>query len=140
VRNRRLIENSALSAAVLAVALLALLYIYPLGQLAGIPDWLTGSLSPVLIGSVLHLTLSGNVLSGLLFENGFMRYTGTISYSMYLYHLPLLLLVNKYFTVTAAALPVYLLVLYLVSHLSFDRIEKPFILSRGKQSRKSVPL
>jgi peptidoglycan/LPS O-acetylase OafA/YrhL len=53
---------------------------------------------------------------------------GRVSYSMYLYHLPLLLLFNKYAPELAGfAFPLYFAFLVAVSALSFYLIERPFM-------------
>jgi peptidoglycan/LPS O-acetylase OafA/YrhL len=57
-----------------------------------------------------------------------LAFVGRISYSMYLYHLPLLLLFNKYApSLGWLAFPCYFTLLAGVSALSFRLIERPFM-------------
>lgn len=65
---------------------------------------------------------------------------GRISYSMYLYHLPLLLLFNRYAPASLGefAFPAYFAVVVGVSALSFRYVEQPFILGQDRRPRHRV--
>ena len=56
-------------------------------------------------------------------------FVGRVSYSMYLYHLPLLLLWNRFQVLDASGLsfPVYLLTLLAVASLSYQYVEAPYM-------------
>jgi peptidoglycan/LPS O-acetylase OafA/YrhL len=66
---------------------------------------------------------------------------GRISYSMYLYHLPALLLFNKYAPADLgiAAFPGYFVGIVAVSTLSFHYIERPFMQRVGKRVGELPP-
>lgn len=66
---------------------------------------------------------------------------GRISYSMYLYHLPALLLFNKYAPADLgiAAFPSYFVGIIAVSTLSFHYIERPFMQRVGRRVAKVPP-
>ena len=71
-----------------------------------------------------------------------LAFIGRVSYSMYLYHLPLLLLLNKYAPAALGGLafPCYLATVVGVAAISFRYVEQPFM--RGKHARlaeKRVP-
>jgi len=63
-----------------------------------------------------------------------LAFIGRISYSMYLYHLPLLYLFNKYAPATLGgfAFPCYFGVLLATSTTSFHFIERPFMRNSGR--------
>jgi peptidoglycan/LPS O-acetylase OafA/YrhL len=63
-----------------------------------------------------------------------LTYVGRVSYSMYLYHLPVLLLFNKYAPAALAGLtfPCYLTVMVAMSAASFQFIERPFMRSPNR--------
>ena len=58
-----------------------------------------------------------------------LAFIGRVSYSMYLYHLPVLLLFNKYVPAALGgfAFPCYFAVIIAISTLSFRYIELPFM-------------
>jgi peptidoglycan/LPS O-acetylase OafA/YrhL len=69
----------------------------------------------------------------LLIANKFFCYTGKISYSMYLYHFPLILILNELLPDTNGSfigISLFLLFLFSVSYVSYTYVEKPFMISR----------
>ena len=56
-------------------------------------------------------------------------FVGRVSYSGYLYHLPLLLLWNRFHILDASALsfPVFLLTLLAIASISYHYVEAPFM-------------
>lgn len=69
-----------------------------------------------------------------------LAFTGRVSYSMYLYHLPLVMLFNQIVppTLGALALPCYLGLLYLVSAASYRFVERPFMRASLTQARAAA--
>ncbi len=68
-------------------------------------------------------------------SNKFLSYTGTISYSMYLYHFPLLIIFNSLpssVTTRIISIFVYFIVLFIISHISYFYIELPFMSKKKK--------
>ena len=65
-----------------------------------------------------------------------LAFIGRVSYSMYLYHLPLLLLFNKYAPVELGGLafPCYFAIVVGVATISFRYVEQPFM--RSKHTRQ----
>jgi len=126
-RTRSPVRQVAWVAAVV-VALLVLYRIHrPGGQWLGEHTWI---LIPVTLGiAMLALVSSGSGIGRALLANGALLFTGRCSYSMYLYHVPLLLLWNRYAPrdLGAATLPLYLAALFAISWLSWRYVERRFI-------------
>ena len=71
---------------------------------------------------------------------GPLAFAGRISYSAYLYHVPLLLLWNAYARGVEAwiSLPAYLATLTLVSWTSWRYVEQPFLQAKQRSPRGEV--
>jgi peptidoglycan/LPS O-acetylase OafA/YrhL len=71
-----------------------------------------------------------------------LTYMGRISYSMYLYHLPLLLLFNKYAPAALAGLafPCYFAAVAAASTASFHFVEWPFMRGTKRMTFKPASL
>lgn len=124
----------------LAALSLALLYwLYAGGNaLLGECGWLI-SVAAMAV-AMLALVSRGLPLARPLLANAPLAFTGRVSYSMYLYHLPLLLLWNRYVpSGNWASLPAYLAALTAVAWLSYRFIERRFIVSRGNASQPRGP-
>jgi peptidoglycan/LPS O-acetylase OafA/YrhL len=68
-----------------------------------------------------------------------LAFIGRISYSMYLYHLPLLLLFDKYAPSLASfAFPSYFGLLFVVSASSFQLVERPFMRLSGRSISRTA--
>ena len=126
--------SGAESAAWIAGSLIALVVLYlihrPGGQWLGEHTWF---LIPVTLGVVmLALVSSGMPLARPLLANRPLLFTGRLSYSIYLYHVPLVLLWNRYGPRDAGALslPLYLAILFGVSWLSWRYVERRYLRER----------
>ena len=122
------------SAAWIAGAIVALVVLYlihrPGGQWLGEQTWF---LIPVALGVVmLALVSSGTPLARPFLANRPLLFTGRISYSIYLYHVPLLLLWNRYGPRDSGAvsLPLYLAILFVASWLSWRYVERRYLRER----------
>jgi peptidoglycan/LPS O-acetylase OafA/YrhL len=125
----------------LAVSILLGLY----AVLAGYAAWLgehAWILIPVAMATVIWAAVSRRPIWGSkLLGTAPLAFIGRISYSMYLYHLPLLLLFNNYAPPLAGfAFPSYFGLLLVLSTLSFYLIERPFMrVSRESRSTTVAP-
>jgi peptidoglycan/LPS O-acetylase OafA/YrhL len=114
----------------LALALLALALLYrihaPGGAFLGEFTWF---LIPVCLGAaMLALVSRGLPVSRILLANPPLAFVGRISYSVYLYHLPLLLLWNRFAAPLGwLSLPAFLALTLLVGWLSYHFVERPFL-------------
>jgi peptidoglycan/LPS O-acetylase OafA/YrhL len=120
----------------LLVAAFALLYcaLAVNGEMLGDMSWslLVLSLAMLMFWAVMRPgRLAMNVLG-----RGPLASVGRISYSAYLYHLPLLLIVNEYpFAPAWALIPIYFAGTMAISWLSWKYIELPFLHGIGSRSR-----
>ena len=121
--------------ALVAAACAALVILYrvhrPGGQWLGEHTWF---LIPVTLGVVmLALVSSGSAIGRALLANRPLLFTGRCSYSIYLYHVPLVLLWNRYAPrdLGMLTLPLYLAALFAISWVSWSFVERRFI-ARGK--------
>jgi peptidoglycan/LPS O-acetylase OafA/YrhL len=120
--------NSALLGLLAACALLGLYavlagYAAPVGE----HGWL---LIAILMATVLWAAVSKHPPWGArLLGFGLLTFIGRVSYSMYLYHLPVLLLFNKFAPPAFAwlAFPCYFTAMVIVATASFRWIEQPFM-------------
>lgn len=114
------------SGTLIGISLIGITFLFPVNQ------WGIGYESlAVVAGACLVIGSGSNRISACLLENRFAVFTGKISYSLYLWHLPILVTlkkVNDYGTISSV--PVLVAVgigsLLLLSLLSFYLIEKPF--------------
>jgi peptidoglycan/LPS O-acetylase OafA/YrhL len=107
------------------------------GRLLGALTWIV---APVCLAALLFWAVTTRAaLARQVLSRGPLAFLGRVSYSAYLYHLPLLLLWNAYArSVPAwASLPAYLALLLAISWLSWRFIEQPFL--RKVVPRKVVP-
>ncbi len=117
--------NNLLSLLGLALVLLSSVvinYSYFPGLIALIPC--VGAALIILSGEKNHQTFVGKLLSG-----GFFVFIGKISYSLYLWHLPLLTIYKKYKGVSQLSLTenlILIAILVIISVLSWKFIELPF--------------
>ena len=97
--------------------------------IAGEQTWIVTTLA---LGTLLLASAFGGPVSRALLDRGPLAFVGRVSYSAYLYHLPLLLLWNAHSPLqgTAASLPAYLALILLAAWISWRFIEQPF-LKRG---------
>lgn len=93
----------------------------------------TWTLIPLSMGMVmLAVVSSGGGFARPLLANAPLLFAGRISYSTYLYHLPLLLLWNKFSPPSGwASLPVYAAIVVGVGYLSWRFVEVPYLKRRG---------
>ena len=100
--------------------------------LPGAP-WLARELSALALGVLLFAAASsrGAAVRSLL-ARGPLAFAGRVSYSAYLYHLPLLLLFNAYAPASGGwvSLPAFAAALASVSWLSWRYVERPFLRTR----------
>lgn len=89
-----------------------------------------GALTMVMVG----LVCRASPASRRILANKPLLFTGRVSYSAYLYHLPLLLTWNKYAPETGwLSLPVYLIAVLAVAALSYRYVEQPFMRPREER-------
>ena len=118
------------SLAWLAIAAVALGLLYrihaPAGAILGEFTWF---LIPVCLGTaMLALVSRGMPLARPLLANPPLAFVGRISYSVYLYHLPLLLLWNAFAPPLGwFTLPAFLSLVLLAGWLSYRFVERPFL-------------
>ncbi|HEY2628535.1 MAG TPA: acyltransferase [Usitatibacter sp.] len=99
------------------------------GAMLGSGSW---ALPPLALGAMLYWAAArGGPLVASLLGRGPLAFTGRISYSAYLYHLPLLILANQFFGGMPAwmVIPAYLAMTTVVSWLSWRFVEQRFIRS-----------
>jgi peptidoglycan/LPS O-acetylase OafA/YrhL len=138
-RNRGAAAGVGVSMVLGALAVGALAGLYATlargAPLFGEHSWL---LFPVLMAIFTWAAVSRNPgWSGSLLGTPVLAFIGRVSYSMYLYHLPLLLLLNKYAPATLGGLafPCYFVVVVSVAALSFRYVEQPFM--GGNRARRT---
>lgn len=115
--------------AALVAAAAAIYWAYGLGGGAHLGvegSWLATLASLAVI--LLALVCGGRFPAGLV-ATAPLLFVGRVSYSGYLYHLPLLLLWNRFHLLEASAfsLPVFLLTLLAIASLSYHYVESPFM-------------
>lgn len=100
--------------------------------------FLKNTLIGISIASILIAIMKGSVLANTLFGNRFMVHCGIISYSLYLWHFPIVVLFSKWSFI--ASYPGYKLPLmmaftipatWLVSYSSYRWVERPFLKTRS---------
>jgi peptidoglycan/LPS O-acetylase OafA/YrhL len=128
--NRTAMPRGRLAAILACIALCALLGLYAV--LAGVASWLGEQLwvvIPVTMATAIWAAISRRPAWGQRVLSVFpLKFVGRISYSMYLYHLPVLYLFDKYSPPLAGlAFPGYFALIVGVSTLSFYAVERPFM-------------
>lgn len=126
------------------VATLALVGV--LGSRTAVWGELTWLLTTIALGALLLAAALGTgFISGSLLGRGPLAFTGRISYSAYLYHLPVLYLLMHFWKGPAGAmLPAYLASVTLISWLSWRFVEQPFLrvrrpsLSNGSENQRQA--
>lgn len=100
--------------------------------------FLKNTLMGVSIASILIGILKGSVVANRLIGNPVMMHCGIISYSLYLWHFPIVVMVSKWSFVTNYAgykLPIMLALsiplTWLAAYCSYRWIERPFLLKRA---------
>ena len=103
--------------------------------------YLKNTLISISIASILIAILTGSRWAHWLFGNRLMMHSGIISYSLYLWHLPIVILLSKWsFMVDYPGyrLPLMLAfaipITWLVSYSSYRWVERPFLRNRPKSS------
>ncbi len=132
-RGRAATQAAGCLATVVAAGALAALYaIYRPGATLhfNVYGWLA---TAVLLGIVMATLVShGTPVTSALLANPPLAWIGRVSYSAYLYHLPLLLTWNEYAPrIGWAALPAYLASVAAVAWLSYRYVESPFLRARS---------
>ena len=132
-RPARPLESGAWLAVSLAcLALLYWLYVLGGGAWFGEASWFV---TVVAFALVMFGLVSRNArLARVLLANRPLAFVGKVSYSAYLYHMPLLMLWNKYYTAAGNpwSLPLYLACVLAVSWVSWRFVEQPFIRRRER--------
>jgi peptidoglycan/LPS O-acetylase OafA/YrhL len=114
----------------LAAAGLAFLYVIhiPGSFRFGLPAWLAVAVALAL--PFVALVARGTPVTGALLANPPLAFLGRISYSAYLYHLPVLLALDRHAALPPAALaPLYLALVTAVAWASWRCVEAPFMRS-----------
>jgi peptidoglycan/LPS O-acetylase OafA/YrhL len=115
----------------LAISLAALYWFVAVdGRVLGDYSWLVPAVS--LAAFLFWAAASEGRITRDVLGRGPLAFTGRVSYSMYLYHVPLLLLWNAYagFIPRWVSLPLYLAALFALSWLSWCGVEQPFLRRR----------
>ncbi len=122
----------------MAAALAALGVLYSMHAPGGVRlGDLTWVLIPLAMGvAMLALVSSGAGPARPLLANRPLQFLGRISYSVYLYHLPVLLLWNKFSPVSGwASLPLYAAIVVAVGYASWRFVEAPYLQSGRLQDK-----
>lgn len=125
--------NASSQLAWVLVAIAAAAFLYYIHGFGGKPAGeLTWLLVPLAMGVAIHaLVTKAPVAGAALLANRPMAFAGRVSYSAYLYHLPLLLAWNRLVPDLGwAGLPLYLALVGAVSWLSYEHVERPFLTSK----------
>jgi len=141
--NRTATPRGKLAAIFACIALCALLGLYAV--FAGYAPWLgeqSWVVIPLTMATAIWATISRRPAWGQRLLSVFpLKFVGRISYSMYLYHLPVLYLFGKYSPPLAGlAFPGYLTIIVGVSTLSFYAVERPFMRARLRTAKSSDTL
>ncbi len=123
------IHRNAAWSLVSAGAIGALYWLYGLGGGAVIGE-LTWLLTVALMGvAIFFLLVRGSRIGALVLGNGPLKFVGRTSYSAYLYHMPILLVWNKWGVLNGswASLPLYLMTVGAVAWLSYRFVELRYI-------------
>jgi peptidoglycan/LPS O-acetylase OafA/YrhL len=118
-----------------AIGALALLY----AALTGLAPGLARPAAALALGILLFAaTLGRSTASRTLLGRGPLAFAGRVSYSAYLYHLPLLMLWNAFVPAAGGwlTLPAYAAALACVSWLSWRYVEQPFLAARTRAHRE----
>ena len=91
-----------------------------------------------IITCVFILFYSPNKFNKLIFENKILVFIGNISYSFYLWHLPIIYFYNLYFVDNFLKIPLILFLTLLLSALSFIFIEEKFRYKKFLLSKKNL--
>ena len=139
LRHRDMTANrvASLMLGALAVGALASLYAALAGGAAFFGEH-AGFVFPILMAIFIWAAVSRNpAWGGRLLGMPPLAFIGRVSYSMYLYHLPLLLLFNKYMPggLDGFAFPCYFAIVVGVGMISFRYVEQPFM--GPKRARQS---
>lgn len=140
--NRAAMPGGRLAAILACIALCALLGLYAV--FAGAAPWLGEQLwvvIPLAMATAIWAAISRRPAWGQRLLSVFpLKFVGRISYSMYLYHLPVLYLFDKYSPpLPGLAFPGYFAIIVGVSTLSFYAVERPFMRVPLRASRSSNP-
>lgn len=139
VRERVVTPRSALARFAVAAAALGLAYAVHAGTGIG-PDWIRwlATLAAFAVAMV-ALVSHENRFARLLFANPPIAFVGRISYSVFLYHLPLLFLWIRFAAPKNSWLsfPLYFALVLAVAWLSYRYVETPFLKSKATRQRGS---
>lgn len=138
--NRAAMPRPGLAAILAGIALCALLGLY--AAFAGYVPWLgeqVWMVIPFTMATAIWAAISRRPAWGQRLLSAFpLKFVGRISYSMYLYHLPVLYLFDKYSPPLAGlAFPGYLAIIVGVSTGSFYAVERPFMRASLRASKSS---
>lgn len=127
VSRERPLPAWAVDAALLAGAVLLHVALAVNGAMLGDLSWMLPGLS--LAALVFWAVMRPGTLAQDLLGRGPLAFVGRISYSAYLYHLPLLLLCNEHLASVPAwaVIPLYLSMTLAISWLSWRFVEQPFL-------------
>ncbi|HWH42223.1 MAG TPA: acyltransferase [Usitatibacter sp.] len=125
----------AMLAGVLALGTLQGFQLAPLGE----QSWMAAltALAAILWG----VAADKSGIARLLLARGPLAFMGRISYSTYLWHLPLLLLLQEHGPAagSAAVFPLYLASAVAAGWISWKRVEQPFMRAAGRASPRPAP-
>ena len=79
-----------------------------------------------ILSSLFILFYKKNKYAEILFENKFLIFVGNMSYSFYLWHLPIIYFYDLYFTENYLRIPLIFLIIITFSYLSFIYVEEKF--------------
>jgi peptidoglycan/LPS O-acetylase OafA/YrhL len=119
----------------LALAGLAALAVLTISLASGAAPWgrFTWLLRTFTLATMLLAAAAGTgPVSGYVLARGPLAHAGRVSYSAYLYHLPLLLLWHRWAGMGPASLPAYLSVVLAAAWLSWRYVEQPFLLGGAR--------
>jgi len=99
----------------------------------------TNALFPT-IGAFLLIFSKGSFLSNKILKNEFINYLGNISFSLYLYHWPVLIFYKYYKFIDLTLIEKFLCIIISIffSHLSFRYIERPYLTKSEIFSKKNI--
>ena len=133
-------RNETVGWLAVTAASLAVLYWGYAGGNAQLGEWVWLATLITLALPVLALVSRGLPIAQPLLANPPLKFIGRISYSMYLYHLPLLLLFNRFLpSENWSSLPLYFSALTLVAWASYRLVERPFISEELRPETRRAP-